>query len=55
MSSISDKFNYLIETKELIKNAIIEKGGDINDNTPLENIIIKLKKFQVQVSFLESN
>lgn len=33
MGTLADKLNYLIETKQSIKQAIIDKGVSVNDNT----------------------
>ena len=34
MSSITDKIEYLKETKRLLKELIIKNGGSVDDNTP---------------------
>lgn len=34
MCGVDEKLNYLLETKELIKNAINSTGGMIDDDTP---------------------
>lgn len=37
MGTIADKLSYLLQTKNLIKAALIEKGASITDNTPFRD------------------
>lgn len=35
--TVEEKLNYLLETKQLIKEAIVNKGQEINDDTPFRD------------------
>ena len=35
--TVEEKLNYLLETKQLIKEAIINKGQTIDENTPFRD------------------
>ena len=39
MSSITDKIEYLKETKRLLKELIIKNGGSVDDNTPVREYV----------------
>ena len=39
MSSITDKIEYLKETKRLLKELIIKNGGFVDDNTPFREYV----------------
>lgn len=39
MSSITDKIEYLKETKRLLKELIIKNGGSVDDNTPFREYV----------------
>lgn len=39
MSTISDKLQYLLETKELIKQALINKGFSISDTDSFRSYV----------------
>lgn len=44
--TVEEKLDYLLETKALIKNAIISKGQTITDDTPFRdyvNLILAIK------------
>lgn len=42
MGTTADKLKYLTETKQAIKNAIIEMGVEIDDNTPFREYANKI-------------
>ena len=39
MGSITDKIEYLKETKRLLKELIIKNGGSVDDNTPFREYV----------------
>lgn len=39
MSSITDKIEYLKETKRLLKELIIKNGGSVDNNTPFREYV----------------
>lgn len=39
MSSITDKIEYLKETKRLFKELIIKNGGSVDDSTPFREYV----------------
>ena len=41
MGSLSDKLEYLLDTKEQLKSALIDKSVDIDENTTFRNFAIK--------------
>lgn len=41
--STSDKLNRILQSKSDIKDAIIEKGGVVNDSTPLKDYAQAIK------------
>lgn len=46
---IIDELNYLNETKGLIKQAIIEKGQEINNNTPFRTYASKISAIETGI------
>ena len=44
MGSIADKLNYLLETKRLIKQVIIEKGVEVSDSDSFRSYIDKISE-----------
>ena len=44
MGTTVDKLNYIIETKDAIKTALIEKGVDISNTDTFRNYVIKLNE-----------
>lgn len=44
MGTIPDKFNYLKETKALLKELINKYGGNITDTTPFRDYVTELGK-----------
>lgn len=47
MSATSDKLAYLVETKNQLKAAIIEKGVDVPDDTPFREYATKIASIEV--------
>jgi hypothetical protein len=45
--TIVDKIKYLNETKSQIKEAIISKGTDVEDNTSFRNYVQKIKDMPI--------
>lgn len=48
--SIENKLNYLSETKDLIKQALINKGVEVDDSTPFREYADKVKKINYTLS-----
>lgn len=44
-----DNLNYLMETKTLIKNAIINKGENISDTDPFRSYVDKINNFSIGI------
>ena len=44
-----DNLNYLMETKTLIKNAIINKGESISDTDPFRSYVDKINNFSIGI------
>ena len=42
MGTINEKINYLEETKNLIKNALLEKGIDVSDDDTFRSYVQKI-------------
>ena len=56
MSSITEKIDYLKETKRLLKEVILKHGGLVDDTTPFRDyvtIIDNLLTNQTQIQTLE--
>lgn len=45
--SIQDKFEYLDETKQLIRQAIIDKGVNVDENATFRSYASKIAEIQV--------
>lgn len=46
MSSLNDKLDYSLDTKELIKQAIVDKGVEVEDGTTLRQYASKIAEIQ---------
>ena len=55
MSNIIEKLEYLNETKEAIKNAIIDKGVEITDNTTFRTYANKVEEIKQKPSTQEKS
>ena len=49
MGTVTDKLNYLNETKQQIKQAIIEKGQNINDEDTFRSYVEKINDIQLGI------
>ena len=47
MSTTSDKLNYLLETKNAIKNALIEKEVEVNDTDTFRSYADKISSLEL--------
>ena len=50
MATLSEKFDYLSKTKNLIKEAIAEKGVPVDDQTPFRSYPAKIKQIGTQAT-----
>ena len=50
---ISDKLDYLNETKAQIKQAIIDKGQEVSDETPFRDYVQKIQDIKTSEDLQE--
>lgn len=55
MGTISDKLSYLAETKRLIKEAMIEKGVNVQDGTPFREYAYLIGELSGDAQFVISD
>ena len=55
MSSIKDKVDYLLVTKNKIKTQLIDLGVDINDNTPFRQYADAIQQLYADAADAEIN
>lgn len=48
IQNLVDNITYLNSTKYLIKNAIINKGQEIDDNTPFRDYVEKINNIPIR-------
>lgn len=55
MGNLNDKFNYLAETKTLIKNALISKGIDVSDDDTFRSYVQKIIYYTTDATATEND